>query len=370
MACLLSPIPPEAEQSLPPARTRLGKVARWLLVRYPVWPIVAHLADKKVPRSRHSVWYTMGGIVLFFFMVQVVTGILLMVYYDPGQPWSSVQRIVMEVPYGALIRSIHHWAANLMILAIFLHLFSTFFLKAYRPPRELTWVTGLALAGLTMAFGFSGYLLPWDELSFFATRVGVSEVEKAPLVGRFLADLIRGGPDVTVATIGRFYALHVVVLPLAVIGLIAVHLTFVQVQGVSEPDSFRALPEPQRRYHRFFGEFLVGEIPVWLALGVLLVALAAVAPRSLDPEANPAAAAPEGIKPEWYFLSQYQVLRLFPGSLEVVGLVLLALIPVAMLLVPFWDRSVPADARGRLVTRLGIAALAGLVAMTLWGWVS
>lgn len=370
MASDLASIPPEAQAHLPPAGTRTGRAARWLLARYPVWPIVAHLADKKVPRHRHSAWYAMGGIVLFFFAVQVVTGVLLMVYYNPGQPWQSVQHIVMEVPYGALVRSVHHWAANLMILAIFLHLFSTFFLKAYRSPREMTWVTGLALAGLAMAFGFSGYLLPWDELSFFATRVGISEIEKAPLVGGFLADLIRGGPDVTVATIGRFYPLHVVVLPLVVLGLIAAHLTFVQVQGVSEPDSFRALPPEKRRYHRFFGEFLVAEVPVWLALGVLLVALAAVAPRALDPEANPAAAAPEGIKPEWYFLSQYQALKLFPGSLEVVGQAVLGLIPLAMFAVPFWDRSVPADARGRLATRLGVAAVAGLVAMTAWGWLS
>ncbi len=269
MATDLASIPPEAEASLPPAGTRTGRAARWLLARYPVWPVVAHLADKKVPRHRHSAWYAMGGIVLFFFAVQVVTGVLLMVYYDPGQPWQSVQRIVMEVPYGALIRSVHHWAANGMILAVFLHMFSTFFLKAYRPPREMTWVTGLVLAGLAMAFGFSGYLLPWDELSFFATRVGISEIEKAPLVGGFLADLIRGGPDVTVATIGRFYPLHVVVLPLVVLGLIAAHLTFVQVQGVSEPDSFRALPPEKQRYHRFFGEFLVAEVPVWLVLGVL-----------------------------------------------------------------------------------------------------
>lgn len=370
MSSDLSPIPPEAETRLPAPGSRAGRAARWLLARYPVWPIVEHLAAKRVPRHRHSAWYAMGGIVLFLFAVQVITGILLMVYYDPGQPWQSVQRIVMEIPYGALVRSIHHWAANLMILAIFLHLFSTFFLKAYRPPRELTWVTGLVLAGLAMAFGFSGYLLPWDDLSFFATRVGISEIEKAPLVGGFLADLVRGGPDVTVATINRFYPLHVVVLPLLILGLIGAHLTFVQVQGVSEPDAFRALPPEQRKYHKFFGEFLVAEIPVWLALGVLLVALAALAPRALDPEANPAASAPEGIKPEWYFLSQYQALKLFPGSLELLGQALLGLVPLAMLAVPFWDRSIPADARGRLATRLGIAGLAGLVAMTLWGWLS
>lgn len=361
-------IPPDAESRLPPSTTNTGKAARWFFKRFPVWPLVDFMSHKRVPRHRHSAWYMMGGIALFFFLVQVITGILLMVYYRPAEPWMSVQRIVMEVPYGNMIRSIHHWSANLMVLAIFVHMFSTFFLKAYRPPRELTWITGLTLAGLTMAFGFSGYLLPWDDLSFFATRVGISEIEKAPVVGVWLADLIRGGPDVTVETIGRFYPLHVVVLPLLVLGLITAHLTFIQIQGVSEPDSFRALPPEKRRYHNFFTEFLVGEIPVWLLMGGVLVALATLWPRALDPEANPAAAAPVGIKPEWYFLSQYQALKLFPGHLELLGQALLGLIPLGFLAIPFVDRSVPADQKGRWVTRAGIAGLAGLVAMTAWGY--
>ena len=115
-----------------------------------------------------------------------------------------------------------------------------------------------------------------------------------------MADLLRGGPEVTVDTLGRFYPLHVVVLPLAVLGLVSVHMLFVQIQGMSLPDSFRALPEEKRAYHKFFSEFLVAEIPVWLFLGALLAALAAVFPRMLTPEADPAGAAPAGIKPEWY----------------------------------------------------------------------
>lgn len=363
-------LPPDAESRLPDAGTPAGKTSRWLLKRFPVWPVIDFFSRKRVPSHRHSGWYMMGGLALFFFVVQVVTGILLMVYYRPSQPWMSVQRIMMEVPYGNLIRSIHHWSANLMVLAVFVHLFSTFFMKAYRPPRELTWVTGLGLAGLTMTFGFSGYLLPWDDLSFFATRVGISEIEKMPVLGIWLADLIRGGPDVTVETIGRFYPLHVVVLPLLVLGLIATHLAFIQVQGVSEPDSFRALPQVEKRYHRFFTEFLVGEIPIWLFAGALLVALSTVWPRVLAPEANPAAPAPMGIKPEWYFLSQYQALKLFPGHLELLGQAVLGLVPVGLLAVPFIDRSIPADSRGKWVTRAGIAGLAGLVAMTVWGFAS
>lgn len=363
-------IPPEAEAALPPASKPTGRAARALLQRYPVWPIIDFLSKKSVPKHKHSSWYAMGGIALFFFGVQLLTGILLMVYYRPSQPWQSVQRIVMEVPFGNLVRSIHHWAANLMVLSIFLHLFSTFFMKAYRPPREGTWLSGLGLFGLILAFGFSGYLLPWDDLSFFATRVGISEIEKAPLLGPWIAGLVRGGADVTVDTIGRFYPLHVVVLPLAVLGLLSVHLLLVQVQGMSAPDSYLKLPPAERKSTPFFSEFLLSEIPVWIFLAAMLCALAAFVPRALSPEADPAAPAPMGIKPEWYFLSQYQALKLFPGKLEMLGQLVLGAIPGLALAVPFLDRKVPADKRGRLFTRAGIAAVIGLVIMTLWGWLS
>ncbi len=364
------PLAPEVEAQLPPANRPAGKIARGLLERFPIWPIIAFLAKKKVPEHRHTPWYMLGGIALFFLTVQLLTGILLMVYYRPSQPWQSVQRIVMEVPFGNIVRSIHHWSANLMVLALFVHMFSTFFMKAYRRPREATWLVGCALLGLTLLFGFSGYLLPWDELSFFATNVGLTEMEKFPVIGPWLADLARGGPMVTVDTIGRFYVLHVVVLPLAALALVGVHLLFVQIQGVSEPDSFAALPAEQKKYKPFFFDFVVAELPVWLALLALLVALAALLPRSLEPEADPFAAAPLGIKPEWYFLSQYQALKLFPGNLELLGMALLGLVPMLFLAVPFLDRAVPTDRRGRWVSRAGWGAVGALLLFTVWGWVS
>ncbi len=363
-----SRIPPEAEEQLPPVSSLGGKVARMLLRRFPLWPVVAFIAKKSVPQHKHSFWYTVGSMGLFFFLMQLLTGILLMMYYNPGQPWSSVQRIVMEIPYGALIRSVHHWSANLMILVLFVHLVSTFFMKAYRPPREGTWYTGLALLGVAMFLGFSGYLLPWDSLSFFATRVGIGEIEKLPILGGWVAGLVRGGPEVTIDTIGRFYPLHVVVLPLTLMGLLGLHLFFIQVQGVSEPDSFRALPPEKRRYHSFFAEYLVNEIPIWLLLGTLLVAFSALWPRELSPEADVAAAAAAGIKPEWYFLVPFQMLKLFPGKLEFLGMALTSLIPVFFLAVPLVDRSVPTDRRGRIMTRVGGGLFIFLVAMTIWGF--
>jgi cytochrome b6 len=366
----LFPIPKEASEALPPEKTIAGRVSRALLGRFPVWPIIDFLSHKSVPKHKHSAWYAMGGIALFFFGVQLITGILLMVYYRPSEPWQSVQRIVTEVPYGNVIRSLHHWAANLMIFTLFLHLFSTFFMKAYRAPREGTWLTGLGLMGLIMAFGFSGYLLPWDDLSFFATRVGIAEIEKAPVIGTWIADLVRGGTDVTVDTIGRFYPLHVVVLPLVVLGLMTLHLTFVQIQGVSAPDSYYEQPPEKRKSMKFFTEFLISEIPVWLAMGALLAFLATFFPRGVAPEADPTAAAPPNIKPEWYFLSQYQALKLFPGKLEHLGQIVLGGIPLLALALPFIDRARPADKRGRLIAIGGWFAVAGLIGMTVWGWLS
>jgi quinol-cytochrome oxidoreductase complex cytochrome b subunit len=363
-------IPPEAEKQIPSEQKLTGKISRYFLRRYPVWPIINHLAQKVVPVHRQTIWYNMGGIALFFLTVQIITGLLLMVYYRPAMPWTSVQRIVMAVPFGNIIRSIHHWSANLMVLFLFLHMFSAFFMKAYRPPREFTWLTGAALMGIVMLFSFSGYLLPWDDLSFFATRVGISEIGNMPVIGSWLAGLARGGAEVTTDTIGRFYLLHVTALPLVILMLVGVHLLFIQIQGVSEPDLFAALPREKKRYHKFFTEFMFGELPVWLFLSALLVALAAAFPRQLVPEADPYASAPAGIKPEWYFLSQYQLLKMFPGKLELVGMVFMTLVPVGMLLMPFYDRSIPTDRRGRIATLYGILVLTGMIVFTVWGYLS
>jgi quinol-cytochrome oxidoreductase complex cytochrome b subunit len=347
-----------------------GRIGRYLLSRFPIGPLIDFMAKKKVPEHRHSGWYALGGIALVLLAIQIVTGILLMVYYRPSQPWASVQRIVVEVPFGAFIRSIHHWSANLMALALLVHMFSTFLMKAYRPVREFTWLTGLGLLGLVLLFSFSGYLLPWDDLSFFATRVGITELEKGPVIGPWLATLLRGGPDVTVDTIGRFYALHVVVLPLAVLGLVVVHLALVQLHGMSEPDAFAALPQDKKRYRPFFTDFLLSEIPIWLLVTGVVLALSAAVPRGLAAEADPTAPAPFGIKPEWYFLAPYQALKLFPGRLELVGMALMGAAALSAAVVPFVDKAVPSDRRGRIVTLVGIAGIAGLAAMTAWGWLS
>ena len=161
-----------------------SRLFRWVDERYGISSLVEFFQHKEVPVGAHSiVWYYLGGTTLFFFSVQILTGVLLLMYYQPGESTSyeSVRYLTTKVPFGWLIRSVHCWSAHLMILSLVVHMFSTMMLKAYRPPRELTWVTGFALFGLALGFGFSGYLLPWNELAFFATAVGTDSVKSVPV---------------------------------------------------------------------------------------------------------------------------------------------------------------------------------------------
>src|SRR6476659_7290010 len=187
--------------------TRAEAIRSWLDDRLGL-EAAFHLAEKKeVPLHRYSIWYYFGGMTLFLFCVQVATGILLLLYYRPSaeNAFESVQFIVTEVQFGWLIRSVHSWSANLLIAALFVHMFSVFFLSAYRKPREVTWLTGVALLFISITFGFSGYLLPWNKLAFFATKVGTEISGVVPLVGPAMLRFLRGGDDVTGATLTRFF---------------------------------------------------------------------------------------------------------------------------------------------------------------------
>src|SRR6476619_729465 len=199
---------------------------------------IAHLARKKeIPIHRHSIWYYFGGMTLFLFSVQVGTGILLLLYYRPSAEtaFESLQFIVTEVQFGWLIRSVHSWSANLMIGTLFIHMFSVYFMRSYRRPREVTWLSGVLLLLLAVGFGFSGYLLPWNKLAFFATKVGTEIAGVVPLVGPPMLRFLRGSDEVTGATLTRFFGFHVAVLPAAATALIAVHVLLVQMHGMSVP---------------------------------------------------------------------------------------------------------------------------------------
>jgi quinol-cytochrome oxidoreductase complex cytochrome b subunit len=308
------------------------------------------------------------------FAVQVFTGILLLLYYRPSatEAYESVQFIVTRVPFGWLIRNIHSWSANLLIAAAFAHLFSVFLLKSYRKPRELTWVSGMLLLFLMLGFGFSGYLLPWNELSFFATKVGTGIAGSVPLAGPFLLRLLRGGDDVTGATLSRFFGLHVAVLPAISTALVVLHLLLVQRQGMSVPRRIeRALkPGEKLRQMPFFPNYVLRDVLLWYIALAALAALAAYAPWDLGKKADPFAAVPPGIRPEWYFLAMFHTLKLIPSHVlgiegERLGVLSFGLVTVFLVFVPFLDRRSRDGRNSPLFTALAIAGVGYLVVFTI-----
>jgi cytochrome b6 len=359
----------------------MSRTLDWLDHRYGIKGVVEFLEHKEVPVGAHSiVWYYLGGLTLFFFGVQVCSGLLLLAYYQAGEATSyeSIRFLTTKVPFGWLVRSIHCWSAHLMILSLVTHMVSTMLLKAYRPPRELTWVTGFVLFALALGFGFSGYLLPWNELAFFATAVGTDSMKAVPGIGEWLVQVMRGGTDVTIHTLYRFFALHVVLLPLLTVGIVAGHLLFIQRQGMAPPMENHS----PRKGMRFFPDFALRDALLWLLCLILLVTLAVVLPYGpgipgieweLGKKANPLAPAYPGIKPEWYFLWVYQLLKEFPphilgleGPQAAIGLVSVLFGVWAAL--PWLDRRARRGEGSPGFSDLGFAALLFLAYLMLKAW--
>jgi cytochrome b6 len=349
----------------------LDKLWQTLDERFNLTPLVDFATHKEVPRHRLSWAYYFGGLTLFFFLVQVTTGILLLLYYRPTAEaaFESVQFIVTRVPFGWLVRSVHSWSANLMVLSAFAHMFSVYFMGSYAKPRELTWWSGFALLGLAMGFGFSGYLLPWNELSFFATRIGTDMVSKVPFAGAWLLKFLRGGEEVTGATLTRFFGFHVAVLPMITTALLGLHLALIQRQGMHVPEHL-AEEAKSRKPTPFAPNFMLRESVVWLAGLAALAALGAFFPWELGTKADLFAAAPAGIHPEWYFLFMFETLKLIPAHVlgiegELIGLGVFGLGGLVWFLVPVLDRGSRTGHRSRAFLVLGWLLLAYIVSFTL-----
>jgi len=349
------------------------KVIHWLDDRLGL-SAIRELADHKtVPVHSATRWYYFGGMTLFLLGVQVVTGILLLFYYRPtvAEGFDSVRFIMTRVEFGWLIRSIHSWSANLLIFVAFVHMFSVVFTHAYRPPRELTWASGIVLLGLMLGFGFSGYLLPWNQISYFATKVGTDVAGSTPVIGPAIARILRGGDDVGAATLTRFFALHVMVLPLITAAVIGVHLLLVQKNGMSTPPWISA---SSVRQMKFFPNFFLREAMVWYGVLAILGALAAIFPWELGVKADPFASAPKGIRPEWYFLAQFYTLKLIPSHVwkfegELLGIFGFGAVAAAWALLPVWGVNRAGEARRRLVTGAGIFLVTYLAVFTVLGYI-
>jgi len=350
----------------------LGRgLQRWLDERLGLAAVAKFLKEKPVPQHRHSIWYYTGSAILVFFGIQVITGFMLVFYYKPTleQANPSVARIMTEVPLGWIIRSVHSWSATFMIAIVFIHMMSIWITKSYRKPRELTWMSGMFLLACSLMFGFTGYLLPWDDLSLAATKVGTDIPRAIPFVGEWVTKLLRGGEDVTGDTLTRFFGIHVCILPIFLLVFLAVHVYLIQKLGMSLPleaevkkKSVKSLP--------FWPNFVYREMIIWLFLAAILFTAAVLLPPSLEQPADLMAAAPEGIRPEWYFLFLFQTLKLFPahvifvsGETLAVSLILIGFVLIFFL--PLIDNK-PTGRKGRVITWSAYIFLAYALVLSIW----
>jgi len=352
----------------------MNKIINWIDSRYDLTPLKNLIMHKKVPIHKHTIWYYMGGVTLFLFMIQLSTGLLLLMYYQPGEDsaYESVQFIVTKVQFGWLIRNLHSWSANMMVFFAFVHMFSVFFTKTYKKPRELTWVSGFLLLALAMGFGFSGYLLPWNELAYFATKVGTDIVSAVPFIGEPLKIILRGGEDVTGATLSRFFGIHVAILPAIFSVILFFHLIMIQRQGMSEPEFFDKLPEEKKKYISFFPDFALRDMLLWLIVFYILLFLTVFYQWDLGLKADSLASAPQGIKPEWYFMFMFQSLKFLPGHIlfiegETFGVLFFGIAGLIWMLVPF-IKIKNADFTKKIISYLGIIAIVFIILMTALGY--
>lgn len=355
-------------------KNQLKKLYDWVDERLELGDLVKFLGKKYVPVHRHSVWYYFGGVSLFLFIIQVITGILLLLYYKSGEElaFESIQFIMSKVSFGWLIRSIHSWSANLFILSALIHMFSVYFEKSYRKPREMTWLTGMLMLFLAFGFGFSGYLLPWNELAFFATKVGTDIAGVVPVIGKPIMVFLRSGEEVNGATLSRFFGFHVAVFPGIFTVLLATHLILIQRQGMSEPQHY--IESAEKKTMPFFPNFLLRDLLLWLIVLNLIAILAVFFPWELGKKADPFGSAPAGIKPEWYFLFMFQTLKFIPSQVlfidgEILGISVFGIAGLLWMLVPFWDTKSSRGEKNRMITYIGIFVVLYIIVLTILGWI-
>ncbi len=350
-----------------------GRTAEFARERFPVAKLNAEsmVTKKVVPVHRMSWAYYLGGLALFFFLVQVVTGSMLLFYYQPtvSDAHASVEYITQHVSGGALVRNMHAWSSSAMILTIIVHVLTTFAMKAFAKPREITWVTGVFLAMLVFGLGFTGYLLPWNQIAVNATKVGLQSIEA---IGQYLPgematwptyvrETIQGEAAVGQATLSRFYALHVILLPFLVAGLLGLHLFQVQIHGMS-----RGVDAQRVGAEKFFPFFVIKDLSVWGVAFLLLFVLGLCLPFEsffaypLMEPFDALGSTPEGIKPEWYFFFVYYPLELLPYWAVMLGMTAGVL---GLLLAPW----LLGRASRRTLRTIAIAAATYLVVITLFG---
>ncbi len=323
----------------------------------------------------HTGWlHVFGSLSLILFISQTITGILLLIYYrpTPEEAYESIKYITAQAHFGWLYRQVHAWGATLMIAAVLFHMIRTYFMGAYKKPRELTWVTGTLLFIVTITFGFTGYLLPWNQIAFWATTVGTESANKVPFIGPWLQEMLRGGETVGAETLSRFFVLHVIILPWIIAGLIAVHLVLMRISNLAtlEPVD-QEKPLDAKRGIPFFPVHVAKEGVVFAVLFAVLLTLSVLAPWEIGEPADPLST-PAHIKPEWYFLPSYQLLKYFEGPYGAVIGIFACTVPFVLLVFwPFLDRGKERHPKKRpLAVGVGLLGLLAALFLGFLGHVS
>jgi ubiquinol-cytochrome c reductase cytochrome b subunit len=336
-------------------KTRWVNFNNWLDHRTGIHTAVRNFLYEEIPAS--SGWHQVfGSVAVFLFLTQAFTGVLLAFNYapTPGDAYNSLRYILTEVTGGRLIRGLHHWGASMMIVVVVLHMVQVFLYGAYKKPREATWIVGVVLLLMTLAYGLTGYLLPWDNRAYWGTVVTTRIAGSAPLVGPYMTRLLGGGGAVGVVTFARFYGMHVLLLPVATVLMIGLHVFLVRKHGVAPLPGDETRPKKQFYPAQVFKD----TIAVFIAFAILFT-LAAAVRVPLEQLADPTDTTYTP-RPEWYFLFLFQILTLLTGPLEILGSVVLpGLAVLALILVPFIDRGQIVKVARRTVA-IAVVLLAGI----------
>ena len=328
---------PNDEPNRPDAG-RWSRVYHWLDRRTGIQALMHEALDEPIPGGAR--WaYVFGSVLLFLFISQTVTGVVLALYYAPtaDHAHTTVAYIMKEVTAGSFLRSLHAYGSSAVVIVLLLHLTQTFLYGAYKGRREVLWISGCALFGLMLAMAFTGYLLPWDQKAYFATTVGTNMASEVPWIGGGLKRLMRGGNEMGTLTLSRFFVAHVFLLPAAILGLVAAHVYLFRKAGAAGPPSEDPV-RPRLPTERFYPRQVLMDTAVALLMICVLGFLAHFHPTELGPKANPADTQYVP-RPEWYYLPIFQWLKYFKGSLAIVGIVIVpSLTALLVIALPFIDR--------------------------------
>ncbi|MGB8647375.1 MAG: cytochrome b N-terminal domain-containing protein [Anaerolineae bacterium] len=358
----------------------MTQLFKWVDERTGLSQVGQALLFRKIPKG--AGWlYTLGFASLFVFIMQIATGLILALFYDPSpdHAYESVSFIQFSLPFGSVLRGLHHWGASAMIVLVGVHLAVVFVLGAFKRPRELTWIVGVVLLLIVIGLGFTGYLLPWDEKAYWATTVGTSMAGTVPFIGDTIMKVIRGGTEVGAVTLTHFYGEHVLLLPGLFIATIFVHLYLVVYLGVSvppwlwQPKKDNVPADETERYNvfkkqgrPFWPDLILEDAVISLVVFLILTGLALFAGAPLEARADPTTSGYIP-RPEWYFLFLFELLKFFPGNLEWVGVVIIpGVIILLLLLLPFYNRAAERRPERRPVAMaLGGLGIAAILALTI-----